>query len=262
MTEAAQAADSQVRQQMVDNCLWGVQNQAQIHYAETRPMPINIPKGSLPITTDCSGFATLMAKWSGAGDPNGSGFNGQGYTGTMLQHCQHISAAETLPGDLVVFGADSGTHVVVLVESAAGGLGAMCVSHGQEADPIKVSLEVESKSHAGQPLTYLRLPDAGGTPTPPPPSSNGNPFCPLAVDGSFGPQSTKALQWVLGVATDGDFGPASKRALQAHLHVAVDGEIGPITVRALQAHVGAAQDGQWGPNTTKALQTSLNAGRF
>jgi hypothetical protein len=150
----------------------------------------------------------------------------------------------------------------VLVESAAGGLGAMCVSHGQEADPIRVSLEAEAQSHPGEALTYLRLPGAGGTPPPPPPGSNGNPFCPRAVDGGFGPQTTRALQWVLHVATDGSFGPITKRALQTHLHVAADGQIGPITIRALQAHVGATQDGPWGPLTTEALQRSLNAGRF
>lgn len=261
MSPTSQATTAQVRQEMVNNCLWGVENTAQIHYAATRPMPINIPVRQLPFTTDCSGFATMMAKWSGAGDPNGSGFNGEGYTGTMLDHCQHISAAESQPGDLVVFGAAPGTHVVVLVESGASGLSAMCVSHGQEADPIRVSLADEAQSHPGEPLTYLQLPGAGGS-APTPPSSNGNPFCPLAVDGGFGPQTTKALQWKLGVATDGSFGPESKKALQTYLHVTPDGSIGPITIKALQAHVGATQDGQWGQLTTEALQRALNAGRF
>lgn len=256
MSTTAQATTAQVRQAMVSNCLWGVQHNADIHYSQARPMPIGIAVHALPFSTDCSGFATLMAKWSGAGDPNGSGFNGQGYTGTMLDHCEHITAAETQPGDLVVFGAGTGTHVVVLVESAANGLGALCVSHGQEADPIRTTLQDEANSHRGEPLTYLRLPGGG---TPP---SKGNPFCPLAVDGQFGANSTKALQWVLGVATDGQFGTDTKKALQSHLHVAVDGQIGPKTVKALQAHVGAVQDGVWGPDTTKALQKALNAGRF
>ncbi|MET7472945.1 peptidoglycan-binding domain-containing protein [Streptomyces sp. NPDC005648] len=263
MSTTAQETTAQVRQEMVANSLWGVQHNADIHYSQTRPMPIGIPKDHLPFSTDCSGFATLMAKWSGAGDPNGSGFDGDGYTGTMLDHCEHISASETQPGDFVVFGAHPGTHVVVLVESAAGGLAAMCVSHGQEAGPLHVSLEDEAKSHAGEPLTYLRLPGAGGaSPTPAPPSSHRNPFCPLAVDGQFGTASTKALQWVLGVPTDGSFGPVTKKALQSHLKVTADGDIGPATVRALQAHVGVTPDGKWGPLTTKGLQQALNAGRF
>jgi len=138
---------------MVSNCLWGVQHNADIHYSQARPMPIGTAVHALPFLTDCSGFATLMVKWSGAGDPNGSGFNGQGYTGTMLGHCEHITAAETQPGDFVVFGAGTGTHVVILVESAAKGLGALCVSHGQEADPIRTTLADEANSHRGEPLT-------------------------------------------------------------------------------------------------------------
>jgi len=63
----------------------------------------------------------------------------------------------------------------------------------------------------GQTLTFLRL-EAGGSPPPPPP--HGNPYLPLAVDGAFGPQTIKALQWKLGVTTDGIFGPNTKKALQ------------------------------------------------
>ena len=100
----------------------------------------------------------------------------------------------------------------------------------------------------------------GGTPSPPP--KTGNPFIPLAVDGSFGPLTTKALQWRLGVATDGIFGSLTKLALQRHLGVTADGDIGPITIKALQRHVGVAQDGIWGPLTTEGLQRSLNANRF
>lgn len=111
-------------------------------------------------------------------------------------------------------------------------------------------------------------PSPAPAPPPPPPAPgparapDGNPFTPLGVDGDFGPQSTKALQWKLGVAADGAFGPASKRALQSRLGVPADGAVGPQTVRALQAHVGAGVDGSWGPDTTRHLQAALNAGNF
>jgi hypothetical protein len=81
---------TQVRQDMVDYCNWGVAHHAEINYAEIRPMPINLPRLSLPFTTDCSGFATLVAKWAGAAAPNGLGYDGEGYTGTMLAHLSHI----------------------------------------------------------------------------------------------------------------------------------------------------------------------------
>jgi hypothetical protein len=109
-------------------------------------------------------------------------------------------------------------------------------------------------------------------PAPPHPSPTGippahrNPFTPVAVDGNFGPVSTKAEQFVsfggnLG-SCDGVFGDASKKSMQAHLGVAQDGVMGPVTVRALQAHVGVAQDGNWGPVTTEGLQKALNVGSY
>jgi peptidoglycan hydrolase-like protein with peptidoglycan-binding domain len=151
---------------------------------------------------------------------------------------------------------------VVLVESGgANGNDPQVVSHGQQGDPCRVPLSVEAASHSGEPITFLRL-EAGDGPAPSPGPSSGNPYTPLAVDGSFGPQTTEALQWKLGVTADGQFGPDTKMALQRYLKVTPDGSIGPVTIRALQAHVGATQDGSWGPQTTEALQRALNAGTF
>lgn len=87
----------------------------------------------------------------------------------------------------------------------------------------------------------------------------------LAVDGEFGPLTTRALQRALnahgaGLSVDGQFGPLTKRALQRYLGVTADGAVGSATVRALQRRVGAAADGAWGPQTTRALQRALNAG--
>jgi peptidoglycan hydrolase-like protein with peptidoglycan-binding domain len=97
----------------------------------------------------------------------------------------------------------------------------------------------------------------------PPLASNGNPWCPLAVGGVFGPLTTRALQWVCHVdPQDGVFGLVSRQALQAHLYVTEDGIVGPETVKALQARVGATQDGIWGSQTTRCLQQALNTGRF
>jgi hypothetical protein len=111
--------------------------------------------------------------------------------------------------------------VVVLVQSAAGGDGALCVSHGQPGDPVQVPLTVEIAAHSGEPLTFLQLQATGAPPAPPP--GNGNPYFPLVVDGIFGPQTIKATQWKLGVTADGIFGPLTKEALQRYLHVTPDG---------------------------------------
>ena len=257
MTTGTQVSIAQVRQDMVAYCNWAVAHRAKISYKEIRPMPINIRRVSLPFTTDCSGFATLMAKWAGAADPNGAKFNGSGWTKTMLDHLKPpIPQGEALPGDFAVFGQSPGTHVVVLVQSGgANGNDPQVVSHGQQGDPISVRLSVEKAAHSGQPVTFLRL-EAGDEPGP------GNPFTPLGVDGDFGPQTTEALQWKLRVTASGVFGPDSKKALQRFLRVDADGDVGSVTIRALQAHVGVPQNGNWAAPTTEALQRALNAGTF
>lgn len=73
------------------------------------------PPGTWPPEADCSGFVTGLAKWAGAGDPNGLGYTG-GYTGTLLTHCNHILLAQTRMGDLIVYGPGAGSHVVYVME--------------------------------------------------------------------------------------------------------------------------------------------------
>ena len=95
-----------------------------------------------------------------------------------------------------------------------------------------------------------------------PPRGAPNPFCPMDVDGDFGPNTSMALQWKLGVAQDGDFGPDGKKALQRHFGVDPDGDVGPDTIKALQRRVGVTQNGVWGAETTKGLQRALTANTF
>ncbi|MGH2691157.1 MAG: peptidoglycan-binding domain-containing protein [Actinomycetota bacterium] len=96
----------------------------------------------------------------------------------------------------------------------------------------------------------------------------------LEVDGDFGPQTVKALQWSLDntgasptLAVDGDFGAKSRRALQARLnHVAARL---PSTAGSASRRSGLCS-ATWGPirtvcgrsGTTKALQANLNDGTF
>ncbi|MDF8266358.1 transglycosylase family protein [Luteipulveratus flavus] len=83
----------------------------------------------------------------------------------------------------------------------------------------------------------------------------------LAVDGSFGPKTTRAVQKWVGVTQDGSFGPISKRALQRKVGVTPDGSIGPRTVAALQSRIGISRDGASYLNarTVAGLQRYLNA---
>src|ERR671937_861159 len=90
-----------VRDEIVGVGLWGVRNEARIHYAPVRPIPL---RRTLPLTTDCSGFVTLCYYLAGAPDPNGLGYSGEGWTGTLLRHLPHIGHAAARPGDVVVWG--------------------------------------------------------------------------------------------------------------------------------------------------------------
>ena len=148
----------ETRQAMVNDCEWSIGHKSEIYYGDVRPIPVNLPRFSLPFTTDCSGFVTVMAKWSGNPDPNGNNFDGQGYTGTMLSYLPHIPFQQTWRGDLAVFGAYPGLHVVALL---AGGLhhsNPPVVSHGGSGGPSSYPLS-EMIGFFGQacPVTYLRL---------------------------------------------------------------------------------------------------------
>lgn len=121
-----------IRAEIVAYCEWGTSNAAQIHYAQVRPMPAD-PK-HLPLITDCSGFATLAYKWAKAPDPNGNGYDGTGWTGTLLKHGRKVDAP--LPGDLLIYGPYPGHHVVVFMETWHGAW--IVCSHGQEIGPLRV----------------------------------------------------------------------------------------------------------------------------
>ncbi len=82
----------------------------------------------------------------------------------------------------------------------------------------------------------------------------------IAVDGEWGPDTTKALQTVLGVPADGEFGPQTIAAFQTKLGAPADGEWGPVSIAILQRALGVTDDGIEGPATVSAMQQRLNAG--
>lgn len=152
-----------VRQKIVDWANWFVQNKnkrkTKVHYAEIRPIPHTL---KFPMTTDCSGFVTLLHQLAGAADPNGYGFNGQGYTGTLLTHGRHIVPSAVLPGDIVIYGAGTGEHAAVIVK--VHGNDFLTVSHGQEGDPsycwVSKPLHTPQGGYAidgRKPVTFLRF---------------------------------------------------------------------------------------------------------
>jgi len=108
-------------------------------YDPIRPMPASILEGPYPIKTDCSGYATLTYKAAGLNDPNGLGYSGAGYTGTLEAKGRRVSTPS--PGDLA-FWSDP-DHVGV------------CDGHGNVYEfgappgPVKTPISQENTYHAG-----------------------------------------------------------------------------------------------------------------
>ncbi|MES1247401.1 MAG: hypothetical protein ABUS54_06990 [Actinomycetota bacterium] len=125
-----------LREKIVAAARWGIANEPRIHYGEVRPMPL---ARTLPLTTDCSGFVTLCYYLAGAPDPNGLGYDGQGWTGTLLRNLP--GAALVRRGDIVVFGDYPGRHCALVL---APGDDPLLCSHGRERGPLAIRFSDEA----------------------------------------------------------------------------------------------------------------------
>jgi lysozyme family protein len=135
-----------IRKQIVQWALWGCKNTAKIAYSQDGNVRLSAlgTKGSLPLATDCSAFATLCYCWAGAPNPNATGAydaRQPAFTGSMLDHCRRIPKTAAQPGDLVVWMPPSrGQHVCIVV---AGGADPTLVSHGDDSGPKKLKFSAE-----------------------------------------------------------------------------------------------------------------------
>jgi len=124
---------------------WAVANHAHFNYSEgsDRMAAIGVWPIKFPVNTDCSGSCTLYAWWAQGNDPNGLGFDHEGYTGTFLSHEEHVNLLVTKLkgvttdnieiGDYVVYGPGTGEHVAIIVEIH--GEDILTVSHGAQGGP-------------------------------------------------------------------------------------------------------------------------------
>lgn len=143
-----------IRDQFVEWLMWGVYNHDRFIYSERRPIPVKLkPAAKGPIVTDCSGFITLMAKWAGAPDPNGLKYNGEGYTGTLLDYGLLMLEAKALPGDLIIYGPGPGQHVVGITKILDGDF--EVASHGKQGDPRLTTNSAEAAIHSA-PVRFRR----------------------------------------------------------------------------------------------------------
>lgn len=80
----------------------------------------------------------------------------------------------------------------------------------------------------------------------------------IAVDGYWGPETTKALQKALGTVQDGYLSNQSKNSITSTLTGGVEfGKGGSMVIKTLQKKIGAKVDGYLGPETTRKLQKYL-----
>lgn len=131
---------------------WGITHEPDIHYEQIRPIPHT---AQLPMVTDCSGFFTLCYQLAGAPDPNGFHYNGEGWTGSLLDAGRTIPLYEARPGDGVIWGGSPGHHVACILDMADPA-DPLIGSHGGERGPLEERLSAETAAQ-GRPFVVKRF---------------------------------------------------------------------------------------------------------
>jgi hypothetical protein len=134
-----------VEKALADYCRRSIANEPKLHYQQRRPMKcLGIPPEN-GFTADCSEHSTAAYFWAreatgvAVPDPNHSGYNGYGYTGTLVDN-PRVSGSYRV-GDLGIYGASTGSteHVVTCYQAGDASSSLWC-SHGSEAAPYAVRL--------------------------------------------------------------------------------------------------------------------------
>lgn len=216
-----------VRSDIVKWARWDVENHGRFNYTEgpQRMAQVHGP-GTGAIFADCSAFVTYCYSWAGAPDPNAQGYNGTGYTGTLLSHGTPITLAQVQPGDVIVYGPGTGWHTALIVEA---GPDPLTVSHGRQGDPNYCRVSQDGR----QPQRYLRFDTTKGGSGAVAPVAPSNPAHHVLVPGV----SVQAVQRAVGAAQDGVWGPdtdAKVRQYQRGHGLVADGIVGPATWASMQ----------------------------
>lgn len=149
-----QTTEAQTRNKIVAYAKWLIAHRSSCTYQQLRPIDGERHRYKLPLHIDCSGYVTDCYSWAGAPDPNGEGYNGLGYTGTLLEHMHHITVEEVEPGDIAVAGYYPGRHAFIALESGANG-NPLVGSMGHQGDPNEY--HANDFSRIGH-ITWLKLP--------------------------------------------------------------------------------------------------------
>jgi len=151
MNKANKVYNTSPRAVIVSYATFGYNNRYKIHYTQSSLRMYGVrnkirpPK--IPYYEDCSSFSTWTYWGAGVPDPNGLGYNGWGYTGTLVQHGNRTTNPQ--PGDLAFYGYGAPYHhVVVYIGNGR------CISHGSEVGPLL--LPVYYRSDFSHFRTYIK----------------------------------------------------------------------------------------------------------
>ncbi len=147
-----------VRRRAIKYANWLTVNQKNMPYSETDPARSEgwahaKLQTKIPGAPDCSMSTGIILK--AAGCPTPFMENGTEYTGTMLATLPHIPLSQTRRGDLVVFGAGTGKHVVMLLQGGRWHADPIVWSHGRPGIDVMPLSEMEA-GFPGDPVTFLR----------------------------------------------------------------------------------------------------------
>ncbi|MEP6893146.1 MAG: hypothetical protein ABI927_05135 [Gaiellaceae bacterium] len=101
--QPAVISGSAIRDGIVAEAIRLYAHRDEIDYSQAREFPLKRPP-FVPDKLDCSGFVAVCHFVGGAPDPNAHGYNGQGYTGTLMLTGQPCSKGELKAGDAVFYG--------------------------------------------------------------------------------------------------------------------------------------------------------------
>lgn len=140
-----------------------VRHQRQVHYRQFRPMDITAwSRAHLDYEmshggqfwADCSEMTTALFHWVGAKDPNGMGFNGWGWSGSIWEHLPHFSnARDAKIGSIVTFGPGGSEHVATVFSP---GSDPVLFSHGDENGPGLIRLS-SAAPYLQSPVTFCAV---------------------------------------------------------------------------------------------------------
>ena len=139
-------AEQLVKDAIADYCKRSISSEPKIHYSQNRPMTHLGVAPEDGFTCDCSGHSTGAYYWAKlktliqVPDPNHCGYNGYGYTGTLVDNPQ-VTSGNYVIGDLGIYGTSTSntTHVVTCYQAGDAVTAKWC-SHGSEAGPYQVAL--------------------------------------------------------------------------------------------------------------------------